>query len=243
MNLAPPIKAQTLSRKVQRVPYRLQAILNTNGLRIAGPDNNLLNLESIKLGTGKDISRVGMPIDLVTFIHEYCCCTYCGRSISQELSRCVCDKPNRLHLEVTFPDEIYFSIFRPIIEREQRRLKQILRKRRTADNGGTFTLDDIDALHEQQDGLCFYCGVTIGKRKNETAFETDHYESLQNGGGNDIFNIVLACVTCNRKKGALYGDIFREKVWATLSPEVRHSLKKIQKRYKNKKRSLITIPF
>lgn len=233
MKQGPPIKPQVPSNEVQRVPYRLRAILGINGethLSIVGPDNSLLNLESIKLGTGEDIFRVGMPVDLVAFIHEYGCCAYCGRNISTELNRCVCGKPNRMHLEVAFSNEIYFSTFRPIIEREQRRLKQILRKRRIANNGGTFTLDDVDALHEQQDGLCYYCGTPIGKREDEAAFEADHYESLQDGGSNDIFNIVLACVTCNRKKGALHGDIFQARVWATLPPAVRHRLKKIHNR-------------
>jgi len=242
MNQDRPIKTQTPSKKVQRVPYRLQAILGTNGetrLRITGPDNNLLNLASIKLGTGEDIFRVGMPVELIAYIHEYGHCAHCSNNISEGLNRCACGKPNWLHLEVVFSDEIYFSVINPIIEREKRRLKQILRKRRTVNNGGTFTLDDIDALHEQQDGLCFYCGVTIGKRKDETTFEADHYESLQNGGRNDIFNIVLACVTCNRKKGALDGDIFRAKMWTTLSPQVRHRLKKIQNRYKNNKNSFV----
>ena len=48
--------------------------------------------------------------------------------------------------------------------------------------------------------LCFYC-----KHPGE---EVDHYVSLANGGTDHWWNLVRACVSCNRRKRSRNGDEF-----------------------------------
>lgn len=46
---------------------------------------------------------------------------------------------------------------------------------------------------------CQYCGKTI---RTLASAHIDHIVPLAQGGSNDEDNLVLACVACNRKKGA-----------------------------------------
>jgi 5-methylcytosine-specific restriction endonuclease McrA len=68
---------------------------------------------------------------------------------------------------------------------------------------GAFTAADIERLHEEQKGRCFYCGDCILK-----GFEVDHNIPLSRGGTNAPSNIVLACRHCNRAKGNKLPDEF-----------------------------------
>jgi hypothetical protein len=43
---------------------------------------------------------------------------------------------------------------------------------------------------------CAYCGDTAGP------FEIDHILAVANGGGNELDNLCVACIPCNRSKGA-----------------------------------------
>jgi hypothetical protein len=45
-------------------------------------------------------------------------------------------------------------------------------------------------------GMCRYCGTAAGP------FEIDHVLPVSLGGGNALRNLVLACDSCNRRKGA-----------------------------------------
>ncbi len=63
-------------------------------------------------------------------------------------------------------------------------------------NGGSFTPYDLLNLYSKQKGLCYWCHTNLKK------YEVDHVLPVSNGGTNDIYNLVLACVTCNRSKGA-----------------------------------------
>lgn len=62
---------------------------------------------------------------------------------------------------------------------------------------GTHTYDDLLAQLRDQSGLCFYCSEPLGD-----AWEAEHVIPLSAGGSNDPENIVCACGTCNRRKGA-----------------------------------------
>lgn len=63
---------------------------------------------------------------------------------------------------------------------------------------GKYTLNEIDNLAARQKYKCANCGKSI-KRKHEV----DHIVPLKlPGATNDIRNIQLLCVTCNRKKSA-----------------------------------------
>ena len=52
----------------------------------------------------------------------------------------------------------------------------------------------------KRDGFeCVYCGA---KRSDGARLEADHKISVKDGGTNDMSNLVCACLTCNRGKGA-----------------------------------------
>lgn len=69
---------------------------------------------------------------------------------------------------------------------------------RRSDDGNRFTEDDVHLIWELQNGLCFYCDGDTNSRVEHA----DHFVPLIRGGSNARFNIVIACRTCNCKKGA-----------------------------------------
>ena len=55
---------------------------------------------------------------------------------------------------------------------------------------------------ERDNYTCVYCGDENGP------FEVDHVKAVKLGGGNEDENLVCACQTCNRRKGAKTLDEF-----------------------------------
>jgi len=74
-------------------------------------------------------------------------------------------------------------------------------KRRRAP--GHFTRVDIAALYRQQEGRCYYCGVTLD------AYEIEHKTPIARGGTHWPANLAVACVPCNRSKGVRTEEEFR----------------------------------
>lgn len=72
----------------------------------------------------------------------------------------------------------------------------------TSKAAGTLTGQDLERQHYIQRGLCFHCNqslnVTCGR-----CFEVDHLEPFHRGGLNIPENVVIACTSCNRKKGQM----------------------------------------
>jgi 5-methylcytosine-specific restriction endonuclease McrA len=64
-------------------------------------------------------------------------------------------------------------------------------------------------VYDKTGGHCAYCGAELGKIKKMTI---DHIVPLSLEGGNDINNMLPACLTCNQAKGALTVEQFREKI-------------------------------
>jgi 5-methylcytosine-specific restriction endonuclease McrA len=62
--------------------------------------------------------------------------------------------------------------------------------------GGKFTAEQIDELHAKQRGKCANCRTPIGQK----TYHRDHIVALSRGGSNDISNIQLLCIPCNRRK-------------------------------------------
>lgn len=60
---------------------------------------------------------------------------------------------------------------------------------------GSYTPEEIAALHAAQRGRCHWCHAPMRGK-----FERDHRIALSRGGTNDIGNIVLAHPRCNRAK-------------------------------------------
>jgi 5-methylcytosine-specific restriction endonuclease McrA len=91
------------------------------------------------------------------------------------------------------------------IEKEKNAEKHSKRRARKILTGGNFTKYDVRERIDKQNGLCFYCKSTL------VNYHVDHYIPLAKGGDNSPSNIVVACPSCNLKKGDLMPDIFMEK--------------------------------
>ena len=61
---------------------------------------------------------------------------------------------------------------------------------------GQHSAFDIKSILAAQGSLCFYCGVPL------STYHVDHFIPLSKGGTNYRCNIVLACATCNLRKGS-----------------------------------------
>lgn len=71
------------------------------------------------------------------------------------------------------------------------------RRRSVTEAPGGFTAQDIGMIYGEQDGLCSYCFAEL-----DATCEADHFIPIARGGSNAPENIVLACMPCNRSKGA-----------------------------------------
>jgi len=132
-------------------------------------------------------------------------------------------------MEVEYPTNIDKAIFTPIINREQSRIKNTRRKQRLESNGGAFSKDDVVELYRYQEGLCYFCGMTICIEEGNNPFHVDHYHAIYDGGRNDISNLVLTCPSCNLKKGAMHGDDFERIAKKLRAPDIGRKLGKIRK--------------
>lgn len=74
--------------------------------------------------------------------------------------------------------------------------RKIKRRARERSAEGHFHPIHIKLQLRKQYGLCAYCGIYI-----VDTYEVDHIVPLAKGGTNWADNLVLACRTCNRKKG------------------------------------------
>jgi 5-methylcytosine-specific restriction endonuclease McrA len=89
---------------------------------------------------------------------------------------------------------------------ERGRLSQ--HRRRTRLKGkGDYTIDELKAQFEQQEGFCFYCGELLYASFNKD-IHVDHMIPLSRGGSNTIENIVISCATCNLRKGTKTSEEF-----------------------------------
>lgn len=61
----------------------------------------------------------------------------------------------------------------------------------------TLTANEIYSLYLTSKGICYYCQKPI-----EGNWTLDHLVAMYKGGGNILSNVVIACMPCNRSKGA-----------------------------------------
>lgn len=54
----------------------------------------------------------------------------------------------------------------------------------------------IERLKEKFGPFCWYCGIGI----KDSELHLDHINPVSSGGRDNIFNLALACKTCNRAK-------------------------------------------
>jgi 5-methylcytosine-specific restriction endonuclease McrA len=85
------------------------------------------------------------------------------------------------------------------------RRKRHNRRTRITGNGGTYTLKELNAQFEKQEGFCYYCGELLYASFDKEV-HVDHMIPLSRGGSNSIENIVLSCATCNLEKNTKTSD-------------------------------------
>lgn len=84
------------------------------------------------------------------------------------------------------------------------------RRARLREAAGTFTPADLRELRKLQHGRCGYCGILMtGKGLHQET--VDHVIPLSRGGSNAPDNLVLACRSCNARKGRMTGHEFAVK--------------------------------
>lgn len=77
---------------------------------------------------------------------------------------------------------------------EYSRLAASIRRSRLFNAEGSHTLDDIQALFDSQEGLCYYC------KEKLPPYHVEHKVPLCRGGSNYKENLCLACPPCNHRK-------------------------------------------
>lgn len=82
---------------------------------------------------------------------------------------------------------------------ERRKAQTMIRIARKKNAPGKYTGQDINRMHEQQEGMCFYCGIRIYPHIPKD-MHVDHVIPLTKGGTNYPDNLVLACQHCNQSK-------------------------------------------
>jgi 5-methylcytosine-specific restriction endonuclease McrA len=97
---------------------------------------------------------------------------------------------------------------REIVRRSQRKYpekhatRQRVRRARKQGAEGTFTFADEQAQFKRQKGKCYYCGCKMTRLNNQLNSATvDHVFPIIRNGRNSPDNLVIACKSCNSKKG------------------------------------------
>lgn len=95
--------------------------------------------------------------------------------------------------KIRIRQRIHWHENRPMYQAKVNKRKALQR-----DNGGSYTVQDIQKKIEIQKGRCYYCQKAFGEGKN--AYHIDHVIPLSRGGTNDLGNLVIACPHCNCSK-------------------------------------------
>jgi hypothetical protein len=69
------------------------------------------------------------------------------------------------------------------------------RRARVRNAPGTYAPEDIQIIHKQQKGRCWWCGCKLGDD-----YHIDHRIALNDGGSNYPENLCLSCPPCNLSK-------------------------------------------
>ncbi len=77
-------------------------------------------------------------------------------------------------------------------------------------------LSDLEWIFSRTNGLCFYCGKKLcannrGYFAGRGACEIDHLIPFSRGGADQPYNLVPACVGCNREKSDMWPWEFDER--------------------------------
>ena len=190
-----------------------------------------------------ELPILGMTARFAHFIHKHCRCKFCKKQVPQNLARCDCGKQESKLIQVEFPTEMFHSIFDEVSGRENAinysQRKAFRRKKRLSAAGGQYSKSDIDGLFLIQNGHCCYCDSSLLSADGKNIFHIDHYVSVSNGGTNDLSNLVLACPSCNIKKGNANGDSFVREIAGSLSEDNRLAANKTRRQVSRYKAGLV----
>jgi 5-methylcytosine-specific restriction endonuclease McrA len=81
------------------------------------------------------------------------------------------------------------------------------RRAQKLNSEGSYTLSELTALFEQQEGFCFYCSDLL-YASFDNQIHVEHKTPLSRGGSNSIDNIALSCAECNLKKHTMTAEEF-----------------------------------
>lgn len=71
----------------------------------------------------------------------------------------------------------------------------------------------IRRIFERDGNQCHYCNravhLDMTRRTHSKAATLDHVRTIAEGGGNEMWNLVVACKRCNEQRGTMPYDQFR----------------------------------
>jgi len=114
-----------------------------------------------------------------------------------------------------------------------------IRNERVKENGGSHTKQDLENLIAIQKNSCYFCGTEIELKSGLKKAHADHYESIFDGGRNDVQNLVMTCSSCNLKKGTLDGSHFESLIRKTRTPEISKKLGVVRRSLNSYKKKLM----
>ena len=223
-----------MAKTIKRIPYYLKYLLGVD----CGTD---IMLGKTPGGWLEKNNPFPIPEEMGEFIVKYTVCAKCGRNFNSPLKPCRCRQKYeeerfddciiiaRIIEKDTDPFGIYIKKWRPIIEREGKRVTAYNRKQRLK-GSINYTKSEIDVLFNVQNGRCYYCGCKISDIKNnKNKYHIDHYQSIYDGGSNAITNIVLSCPSCNWDKGIEDGYSYRTKAIRRADQEHKVVIRNVRK--------------
>jgi 5-methylcytosine-specific restriction endonuclease McrA len=175
-----------------------------------------------------------LPLEIATFLSKYGACAACGRSVPVTLAPCPCRKPldHGGHLKVVVVDRAGTPTLSDLLGREFERVKSATRQRRVRESNNNLTAAEVALLLDLQGEQCFYCGELLARNERGLVFHRDHYDALFAGGQTTIGNTVLACPSCNARKGTMDGASFSRLSARRRRPEIRSQYATMRRRFR-----------
>jgi hypothetical protein len=184
----------------------------------------LVSIGDLSIGTSMHESfNRPLSTQLIERLRRYGHCTACGRPAPDRLDVCQCGHiPKRGGtLEVTISDRSAEPRFDKLVAQLLDRAKSDARRLRLAANPSTLTEAEVAMLLTWQRSMCFYCGLPFQVETAKTIFRRDHVLALLRGGATAIENTVLACVSCNARKGSSDATLFARRMARARAPEAK----------------------
>jgi 5-methylcytosine-specific restriction endonuclease McrA len=186
----------------------------------------VVSIGDLSIGTSMHESfNRPLSTQLVERLRRYGHCTACGRPAPDRLDACQCGHIPRQGgaLEVTISDRSAEPRFDKLVAQLLDRAKSATRRVRLAANPPTLTEAEVAMLLTWQRSMCFYCGSPFQVETGETIFRRDHVLALLRGGATSIENTVLACVSCNARKGSGDAMLFVRRMARARAPEAKRA--------------------